>query len=163
MHRFPVPAQTMNLPPGKPRHKAIGSLWCATLSVAWIVFASACAVPLGQGSPDADGKQLYLSACASCHGVSGTGDGPVASALKTPVPDLTQLARKHGGQFPRTLVVETIAGERNVVAHGSREMPVWSHRLGTGGFGAPAVASIYAQRNIELLADYLASIQRPDR
>ena len=112
---------------------------------------------------ETDGQQIYLSACASCHGVSGRGDGPVASALKSPAPDLTLLRQTYAGQFPRTLVIETIVGERDVAAHGTRDMPIWYERFGTDGGGARAVASVYAHRNIELLANYIESIQRSDR
>jgi mono/diheme cytochrome c family protein len=141
----------------------MGTGWNAALSVGLLCCASACGIHFCPPSSEADGKQLYLSACASCHGVSGTGDGPVVSALKTPTPDLTRLAVKYGGQFPRTFVIETIAGEQNFAAHGSREMPVWSQRFGTGGFGAPAIASVYARGNIELLTNYIETIQRPER
>lgn len=137
-------------------------MWRATLLVGLFLFASACGMRVSQPFAGEDGKQLYLSACASCHGVNGAGDGPVASALNTPTPDLTRLARQYGGPFPRTFVIETIAGERNFAAHGSREMPVWSQHFG-GGSGAPAVAAIYARRNIELLTNYIESIQRVDR
>ncbi len=148
----------------KRRRTVIGKVWSAALSVGWLMLATACGLPVfSHPASEADGKQLFLSACAPCHSPSGTGDGPVASALKTPPQDLTRLARRYGGQFPRAVVIETIAGERNLAAHGTREMPVWSQRLGTGGFGAPAVASVYARRNIELLANYLESIQLPDR
>jgi len=144
-------------------HTLTGGTCTVALATGAFLLASACGLRLGEPLSEVDGKQLYLSACASCHGASGHGDGPVANALKSPAPDLTQLAGTHGGQFPRTLVIETITGERTVTAHGTREMPVWSRRFGTGGFGAPAVASVYAHRNIEALANYIESIQRTPR
>ena len=36
-----------------------------------------------------DGKQMYSSYCAPCHGVDGRGHGPVAPALKMQATDLT--------------------------------------------------------------------------
>ena len=48
-----------------------------------------------------DGEQLYLELCAVCHGKGGMGDGPAASALKNALPDLTGLAAKNDGKFPR--------------------------------------------------------------
>ena len=162
--RFPVPAQAMNLLRStRARRKTSGGAWGAVLAMGSVLLVSACGLRLGEYFSSADGKQLYLSACAPCHGATGSGDGPVTSALKMPPPDLTQLARKYGGQFPRAMVVETIAGEHNFAAHGTREMPVWNQRFGTGGFGAPAVASVYARRNIEALTDHIESIQRPNR
>jgi mono/diheme cytochrome c family protein len=100
---------------------------------------------------------VYLRSCAPCHGEDARGTGPVASALKTPPPDLTLLADRHGGRFPRDEVIAIIAGERDIRAHGTREMPVWSQRFGNG---LGAVASVYTRRRLGLLADHLASIQR---
>ena len=73
-----------------------------------------------------DGKQIFRSYCAACHGANGKGQGPAASALRHAPPDLTQIARRHGGTFPRERVKAIIAGqEQSFAAHGSREMPVW--------------------------------------
>ncbi len=126
-----------------------------------VALTGACTLPL-QTSPTEDGQQIYRSACASCHGLTGQGDGPVAGALKTPTPDLTRLSQQHGGIFPRDFVIATIAGERNFTAHGTREMPVWSQRFGPGGSGAPGVASVYARQRLEMLTYYIESIQRKD-
>jgi mono/diheme cytochrome c family protein len=71
------------------------------------------------------GKDLFVMYCASCHGESGKGNGPAATALKTPPADLTQISKKHGGTFPRGMVMQVIDGERPFPAHGSREMPIW--------------------------------------
>jgi mono/diheme cytochrome c family protein len=73
-----------------------------------------------------DGPTLFQAHCAVCHGKDAAGKGPAASALRKPVPDLTRIAQRSGGQFPLEQVERTIAGE--VVpspAHGSREMPIW--------------------------------------
>ena len=72
-----------------------------------------------------DGAKIFKNYCASCHGVNGSGDGPVAPALKTKVPMLTTLARRNHGKFPTARVRSIIAGDENHAAHGSREMPVW--------------------------------------
>jgi mono/diheme cytochrome c family protein len=100
------------------------------------------------------GPDLFRAYCASCHGVSGRGDGPAAPALKAKVPDLTLLSKSHGGEFPAADVLETIAGDKVTAAHGSREMPIWGpifHRVEEDAdFG-----------NVRLhnLAKYLESIQ----
>jgi mono/diheme cytochrome c family protein len=77
--------------------------------------------------PSMAGQDLFSFYCASCHGRDGKGSGPVAQALKTPPPDLTTLARRNGGAFPRGRVVQFIAGGGTTLrgAHGSNEMPVW--------------------------------------
>ena len=50
------------------------------------------------------GSESYGFYCAPCHGRSGKGDGPVASALRTHPADLTTLAERNGGAFPRERV-----------------------------------------------------------
>lgn len=73
------------------------------------------------------GAELYQRFCASCHGYSGFGDGPVASQLKVSVPDLTRIAKRHGGVFPAEDVRRIIDGRSVHMAHGTRTMPVWGY------------------------------------
>ena len=76
------------------------------------------------------GKQMYTNYCAPCHGVDGKGQGPVASALKTPPMDLTVLARNNHGKFPDTHIVSVLEYGVEIQSHGSAEMPVWGPILG---------------------------------
>jgi mono/diheme cytochrome c family protein len=70
-----------------------------------------------------DSFELY---CAPCHGSGGRGDGPVVAALKTRPADLTTVARRHDGRYPREAVRAIIEGTSSAVpAHGSTQMPVW--------------------------------------
>src|SRR5687767_11954752 len=71
------------------------------------------------------GAVLYRIHCASCHGVEGKGDGPVAPALRKKPADLTALARRAEGKFPEEKVQSFIDGRTELDAHGGREMPVW--------------------------------------
>ncbi len=71
------------------------------------------------------GEALYRRYCASCHGVTGRGDGPVGATLKTPPADLTQLAKKAGGRLDEPRLLAFIDGRRWVNEHGPRDMPVW--------------------------------------
>lgn len=71
------------------------------------------------------GKQQYDANCAVCHGAGGKGDGPYASTLKMPIPDLTVLAKNNGGVFPSSWVFGLIDGREEVQGHGPRDMPVW--------------------------------------
>jgi hypothetical protein len=71
------------------------------------------------------GSDLFGAHCAACHGGDAKGNGPLASALKVKVPDLTVLAKNNGGVFPAVGVRRMIAGDKISTPHGSREMPTW--------------------------------------
>ena len=122
---------------------------------------------VSQGQPgtfmleDYTGEELYQRFCASCHGESGRGDGPVASSLLTVVPDLTQISRRYGDRFPADQLREIVDGRSAVIAHGTREMPVWGYEFWWEE-GADIEAEEAARAIIERLIDYLASMQ-PDR
>jgi mono/diheme cytochrome c family protein len=74
-----------------------------------------------------EGRDLFEFYCATCHGRDGTGGGPVVPALKAAPPDLTLIARRHGGVFPRAWVEHFVTHDGAVAtpAHGSEDMPVW--------------------------------------
>ena len=74
------------------------------------------------------GKAEYQSSCGTCHGRDGKGNGPVSAELKVPPPDLTVLAKKNSGVFPLNSVYEIIDGRKSVIAHGTRDMPIWGDR-----------------------------------
>jgi mono/diheme cytochrome c family protein len=71
------------------------------------------------------GQDLFRAHCATCHGLDGKGDGPVAPTLKTKPADLTLLAKRSGGKFPSERVHKFISGDEVLLSHGSREMPIW--------------------------------------
>lgn len=71
------------------------------------------------------GQLEYAQSCASCHGATGKGNGPVAATLKTPPTDLTKLSATNNGVFPVARLYQVIDGGAAIVAHGTREMPVW--------------------------------------
>lgn len=73
----------------------------------------------------ASGGDMFMAYCASCHGRDAKGDGPAAAALKVPPADLTALAQKNNGKFPASHVAAVLTGEQEVMAHGSKDMPVW--------------------------------------
>jgi hypothetical protein len=106
------------------------------------------------------GSDLYQRFCASCHGVDGRGNGPVAGSFSVEVPDLTLFARRHGDRFDRALVGRVIDGRHVVGAHGTRTMPVWGEDLSRAHAGDPN-AEEAAQRVIERLIDYVAQMQKP--
>src|SRR5437868_7132354 len=83
------------------------------------------------------GKDLYGKFCASCHGETGRGDGPVSKSIAVEVPDLTLLARRQGGTFQRDRVEKIIDGRYILGAHGTRTMPVWGEDLSRAAIGSP--------------------------
>ncbi len=100
------------------------------------------------------GRQIYLERCASCHGLTGEGDGPVAPALTTPPANLRRLSERFGNPLPEDQVARFIDGRAEVKAHGTRDMPVWGARFYAETHNERAVRAMIA----ELIA-YLQSIQ----
>ncbi|WP_108484785.1 c-type cytochrome [Oceaniglobus ichthyenteri] len=72
----------------------------------------------------AEGEQLFQHRCATCHGLSANGTGPMAPVLLIQPTDLTQLQQKNDGTFPVQRVVWRIDGREPLVSHGS-PMPVY--------------------------------------
>lgn len=103
--------------------------------------------------------ELYERLCSSCHGVSGRGDGPVASLIAIRVPDLTRLAYRDGGEFPTEDVRRTIDGRWDRRAHGARDMPVWGWQLYGSAVENDAEERARVDAMIERLVEYLRSIQ----
>ncbi len=75
--------------------------------------------------PSLEGADLFHSYCASCHGADAKGSGPAAAALSAKVPDLTAISKHNGGVFPAKRIERVISGDEAIIAHGSREMPIW--------------------------------------
>ena len=86
-------------------------------------------IPVNKTNPT-DGKQMYTSYCAPCHGVDGRGRGPASSALRVQPTDLTGLAKANHGKYPDTHILAVVRFGTEVHAHGSAEMPVWGPILG---------------------------------
>jgi mono/diheme cytochrome c family protein len=105
--------------------------------------------------------------CAQCHGMNGTGDGPVAPALKKKPANLTLLSKNNGGVFPDKEVRDFIDGTKTSAAHGSRAMPIWgdAFRMRSASQGAGmtlgSVGLTQAQVNAKIngLVNYVKSIQ----
>lgn len=105
-------------------------------------------------------RETYQAECAACHGADGRGNGPAARGLDTAPPDLTLIAARNGGVFPRDRVMSTIDGlDRG--AHFSTAMPEFgAGDLGDtviveeNGLGTPIPMKLLA------LAEYLESIQQ---
>ncbi|MGB3314387.1 MAG: cytochrome c [Albidovulum sp.] len=107
------------------------------------------------------GRALYMDYCASCHGLEGRGDGPAAAGLGKAPADLTGLAARNGGVFPRVHVMSVIDGYTRRDDRGSvmpelgaalQEGPLV--RVDTGnGISTPTPVNLVA------LANYLERLQ----
>ena len=78
----------------------------------------------GRAQDAAEGATLYQWYCATCHGLDGTGKGPMAAALLVQPTDLTGLSATAEGVVPLLRVVRRIDGSDPLVSHGSG-MPVY--------------------------------------
>ena len=100
-------------------------------AIKWLLSATIAAGSPASASaeqgPDVP-KAEYLSNCASCHGDSAKGDGPLATKLRTRPIDLTVLSRKNRGVFPVSAVYAAIDGRNASPSHGAPEMPIWGCR-----------------------------------
>ena len=102
-----------------------------------------------------EGKDLYVAYCASCHGLTGKGDGPVSPALKSPMADLRTISKRNNGAVPREELEKMILGDKGSrAAHGSEDMPVWG----------PVFRRVENDRDLGLvrvrrLVDYLVKLQ----
>jgi mono/diheme cytochrome c family protein len=103
----------------------------------------------------ASGEQMYKQYCAACHGMAGKGDGPAASALKSPMPDLTTLARRNNGKFPSEHVTAVLRFGTKIPAHGSADMPIWGPLLQS----LSKTDSAQVTLRITNLVEYLKSLQ----
>lgn len=132
----------------------------ATVAFLAATAAILAGVPAHAG-PYADygGRQLYERFCASCHGGTGFGDGPVADSLDVIVPDLTRMYQRNGGSFPEERVRRIIDGRQVYPVHGSRFMPVWGQALWVEA-GATPEAAAEVQGMVDRLVGYLRSIQQ---
>lgn len=131
----------------------------------WLTAIGLLAMPVAglaaDASPDATaaakGHITYVRYCVSCHGQGAKGDGPLANDLRIPVPDLTTLALRSGGKYPKDRVVRLIQNGEVVRGHGTADMPAWgdAFKKTKGTEEATVDAAI---RN---LAEYLWSAQQP--
>jgi mono/diheme cytochrome c family protein len=140
-------------------HRLIG---CAAICLGLLagqamdVRARAEATQASTTAPDDPGSRLFRLYCASCHGPTARGNGPLADYLRHQTPDLTMYTARNGGVFPSERLRQIIDG-RHVPSHGDREMPVWGDAFRSSRDGLD-VASATAR--IDAIVRYLEGIQR---
>jgi mono/diheme cytochrome c family protein len=106
-------------------------------------------------TPSNSGKEMFNMYCAVCHGTDGKGNGPAASAMKTPPIDLTALAQNNGGKYPSARVSAVLRGQANLASHGSADMPVWGPLFSSISQGQAG----QVQQRVANLVDYVGTLQ----
>jgi mono/diheme cytochrome c family protein len=137
----------------------IGCALCVGM-LALAVTAGEPQMPTGREQPALStslaGKDSFESYCAPCHGVRGLGDGPVGAELRTRPADLTVLARRNDGRYPRDRVLAFVTGaDRTLAAHGTTEMPVW------GPIFRAFESDALVRQRLQNVVNYVESIQAP--
>jgi mono/diheme cytochrome c family protein len=105
------------------------------------------------------GAQLFRTYCASCHGTTARGDGPLADAMRRRPANLTEIAKRQGGVFPKELMFRVIDGREHVRGHGGPDMPAWGDAFMRSVEGGSAET---VKLRIEALVLYLETIQARD-
>ncbi|MBY4892274.1 cytochrome c [Rhodobacteraceae bacterium N5(2021)] len=102
-----------------------------------ISLAALFALPVAAQQTMTAGQDQYMQACASCHGASGTGDGPLLD------------------------IIMFIDGRTGIRGHGY-PMPVWGDRFSSelGESAGPYGAELAIRGRVLALAEYLESIQQ---
>jgi mono/diheme cytochrome c family protein len=127
----------------------------------WALLISFLCVPCSRAAAaEAEaGKEMYRRYCASCHGLDGKGNGPVATQLKIKLPDLTLVKKRNKGTFPLDDVMATIDGRRVVKGHGDRQMPVWGEVF-SGEDEQKKYSELTTLLKAKIIAEYVATLQR---
>ena len=102
------------------------------------------------------GAEVFRTYCASCHGTSAHGDGPLSSSMRKKPANLTEIAKRNGGEFPADMVFRTIDGRQPVRGHGGPDMPVWGDAFEKS---REAGDTERVKAVIQSLVDFLDSIQ----
>jgi mono/diheme cytochrome c family protein len=101
------------------------------------------------------GAALYKKNCAVCHGNDLKGTGPAPYPFKETTPDLTTLAKRHGGKFPDAYVSDVLRNGVVLPDHGPAEMPTW----GTDFKVREGLDETQVKLRITNLSLYLQSLQ----
>jgi mono/diheme cytochrome c family protein len=126
------------------------------ISALVVVVALACVATSAAADDPVSAAAEFHDRCAACHGAEGAGDGPLVGVLNRSPGDLRRLARRNGGVYPADHVAGMIDGRRMILAHGSREMPIWGRR-----YAVEAGEEARVRARIEALVGYIRSLQVP--
>ncbi|WP_366141514.1 cytochrome c [uncultured Sulfitobacter sp.] len=131
----------------------------SALGLGMTILSACTQVPFGTTSAVARGQTIYAKECSQCHGTRGDGVGATEQSLGIAPPNITELAQRNDGVFPREFVRRFVLGqlEKN---DPNAAMPEFStvglgHVYPDGGVGAEVL-----EADFEDLLDYLETIQR---
>jgi len=128
--------------------------WLAA-AAAGLALAGFLAAPAGsEVKADMNGAAVYAKFCTACHGPTGEGGGPLADTCKKPVPDLTTMAERNGGEFPRERVLTQLNDVTTKRLSGMPAMRLKFRELGTDQARTRIVFS--------RLADHVGTLQKSD-
>jgi len=107
------------------------------------------------------GQYEYMNNCAACHGEAATGDGPLVTFFKEPVPDLTRLSRDNDGDFPFHETLMIVDGRAGLRGHGD-VMPVWGDTFQRAEMAQAGDDESYlvSQGRLLSLVEYLVTVQQ---
>jgi nucleotide-binding universal stress UspA family protein/cytochrome c5 len=152
----PCPVMTVREPREKELAKGIAkklAVAAAVIAAMLVLPAAASAQEMKQTTP---GGETFRTYCATCHGTSARGDGPLAPSMRKKPANLTEIAKRNGDVFPAELVFKIIDGRQPVRGHGGPDMPAWGDAFTRS---REAGAEERVKSLIQSLVDYLESIQ----
>jgi mono/diheme cytochrome c family protein len=127
-----------------------------------VSLATLCLTALPVFAQDVDqGRALFQTHCAACHGTDAKGQGPLAPALLLQPVDLTRLSAINDGIFPLERVLRRIDGTDPLVSHGS-PMPVYGpyfEGVANTPMKLPSGQPMLVSEPIADLVGYLMSVQ----
>lgn len=108
----------------------------------------------------ARGARLFQENCAVCHGAGLRGDGPMAELLLVPPPDLTRIAMRYDGVFPRAGIAWRIDGRDPILSHGG-DMPIFGFVFSelSEVITSPGGQTVLTSREVVDIVSYLESVQ----
>jgi len=80
----------------------------ARLSLAFFTISLSLVASPATANEATEGKAIFMKCCASCHGLTGEGNGRLASSLTTPPANLRLLSQRFGNPLPPDVIARYI-------------------------------------------------------
>lgn len=129
-----------------------------TLAIVGAFVTTFASTPLSGQSPaqasGTSGAATFATYCATCHGKSAVGDGPLAPSMRVRPANLTEIAKRNKGTFPADQIARIVDGRSPVKGHGGGEMPVWGP-----AFEKSVADGTPVEERIRRVVTYLEGIQ----